>query len=162
MASTDDTLGRLKSAPDPGTITPEEETEVEAQLARVRDEKARALRDPGPSWREWFLYHAAKWYLGLAFLIVLAWEIGYLLPPSSVTPDVVLPLVVGTVYAMFLAYQILWHRPSAGPSRSARHRSRSRLLRPVAFGRWTPEAAAARAGLVLPPPETGPDPREFL
>ncbi len=37
---------------------------------QVAAEKKAALEEPGPSWREWGLHSALKWYVGLGFLIV--------------------------------------------------------------------------------------------
>ena len=159
-----DTLDRLRQ-PEPRepTYTDEEEA-LEARLERVRAEKRAALLDPGPSWGMWFRFHAAKWYVALGYLIVAAWEVGYLFPPTSAPVYVVLPAVVATFYADYVLFQYLWYRPTLGSAARSRgppgrfHRWR----RPFAYGRWTPEAAQIRSGEILVGPGGAPDPREFL
>jgi len=158
-------LKKYGSTGEPTTeLLPDEEADLEARLARVREEKRLALLDPGPSWKEWFYYRASKWYILLGFIIVLAWEVAYLFPAYGVPYYYVLPLIAATVYLQFLTYRYLWYRPKReGTSHSSREgRFRPTWLRPVPWGRWTPEAADARAGRPVILPEQGPDPREFL
>jgi hypothetical protein len=159
-----DDLERYGTSPEPTPLLPDEELALEEQLARVREEKRLALLDPGPSWSQWFCFGAAKWYVVLGYLILLTWEIGYLLAPTNAPVDEVLPVVAVTLYGEFLLYRFLWYRPSSlAVSRSTRtggfHRS---WLRPVQYGRWTPEGVNARAGRPPIDPSQGPDPREFL
>jgi hypothetical protein len=143
--------GPLPGPPD----TPAEEAAYRDQLAFVIEEKKQALADPGPSWREWFLFSAMKWYLGLAFLIGDAWivvtwfEVG--------VAWAALATLVAAIYLEYLAYRVLWTRPPIDrPIRATFQRS---WHTPVQFGRWTPEAELYRAGRLVP---AGPDPREFL
>jgi hypothetical protein len=162
---TTDDLKQYGSTAEPTTqLLPDEEVALEAQLVRVREEKRLALLEPGPTWSQWFFFRAAKWYVIVAFLIALSWELGYLFPPSNSPADEVLPVVAATVYAEFLLYRCLWYRPtSGGPSRSTRDKPfRRSLIRPVRYGRWTPEGADVRAGRPVVVPAQGPDPREFL
>lgn len=147
-----------------GILLPDEEADLEARLDRVREEKQKALAEPGPSWREWFLFSGAKWYVVLGYLIVFAWEASYAGPDAHVALYIVAPVVAVTLYAEFLLYRFLWYRPKIGDhSRSRRSDGRwRRWLYPVRYGRWTPEADAVRAGHPILVPEAGPDPREFV
>jgi hypothetical protein len=125
----------------------------------VREEMDRAREDPGPTWREWFFFHAAKWWIGLGFLIVDTWIV-----VSAIQIGLALSLVILAValYLEVLTWQVLWHRPD---SLSVRDSDENRLwwIRPMAVGRWTPEAEEIRQGLRLSgSAETGPDPKEFL
>jgi hypothetical protein len=120
------------------------------------EEKRRALRIPGPTWKEWFYFTALKWWLGLFFLIIDSWVVVAFLEAGSV-----LGLVAATaaaVYLEYLLYVYLWRRPEL-----ERSRARARRWPPVEVGRWTPEAFAARAAGTRPTAgsETA-DPREFL
>lgn len=125
----------------------------------VREEMDRAREDPGPSWREWFFFHAAKWWIGLGFLIVDTWilvaalQIGLLL-------SILLLLVA--LYLEILTWQFLWHRPDSMSLRSPEG-NRIWWIRPVPIGRWTPEAEEIRLGHRLAVgPDAAPDPKEFL
>lgn len=125
----------------------------------VREEMDRAREDPGPTWREWFLFHAAKWWIGLGFLIVDTWII-----VSALQVGLALALVILAIalYLEVLTWQVLWHRPD---SLSVRPPDENRLwwIRPVAVGRWTPEAEEIRQGIRMPgTADAAPDPREFL
>ncbi len=124
----------------------------------VREEMELARQDPGPTWRQWFFFSAAKWWLGLAFLVVDVWILVSALTYGPLT----LLLLVVAVYAEIFTWQYLWHRPE-GRSQSAKGARRMWWIRPVAVGRWTPEAEEDR----VPAPvsgatDHGPDPREFL
>lgn len=119
--------------------------------------KREALRDPGPAWREWFLFHGAKAWVGLAFLIVDVWIAELWISPFQ-------PLGLGlslafAVYVEFLAWRYLWYRPEANWGLRG---FRPSWLRPRAVGRWTPEEAAIRRGEHGPELVEGPDPSEFL
>lgn len=152
----------------PGSLdemTPEQEEALESHLQRVRDEKRLALQDPGPSWRQWFLYKGAKAYVILAYLILDSWVVAwFLLPFTWLGLAFFVPVLIGSVYLEILLYLYLWYRPS--PEVFRRHRLRGDLHptwnRPVRFGRWTPEAADVRAGRLLTPSDGGPDASEFL
>jgi hypothetical protein len=125
----------------------------------VREEMDRARADPGPTWREWFFFHAAKWWIGLGFLIVDTWII-----VGAIQIGLALSLVILAValYLEVLIWEFLWHRPD---SMSVRPKTENRMwwIRPVPIGRWTPEAEEIRLGhAVSGAADTGPDPREFL
>ncbi len=124
----------------------------------VRQEMELARQDPGPSWREWFLFSAAKWWLGLAFLIVDVWVVVSAFTYGALT----LLLLVVAVYLEIVLWQYLWHRPeSVSHGRNAENRLW--WLRPVPVGRWTPEAEEVRGHApVSGATETAPDPKEFL
>ncbi len=109
----------------------------------LQRERQAALDDPGPSWREWFLYSGAKWWVGVGFLIVDAWVITSWFNPFN-------PLGIGLslaacLYLEYLAYGYLWHRPAElRPSGSPAFRPTWYRLRE--FGRWTPEEAESLSG----------------
>ncbi len=109
----------------------------------VRRERKAALEDPGPSWREWFLFSGAKWWIGLGFLIVDAWVITSWFDPFN--PVGIGLSLAGCLYLEYLAYGYLWYRPAElRPSGSPPFRPTWYRLRE--FGRWTPEQAEALAG----------------
>jgi hypothetical protein len=125
----------------------------------VRAEMDRARADPGPSWREWFLFHGSKWWIGLGFLIVDTWIV-----VSAIQIGLGLALVVLAIalYLEIFTWQFLWHRPE---SISIRPPDKNRLwwIRPVSVGRWTPEAEEIRMGhQLVGSADAGPDPKEFL
>jgi hypothetical protein len=125
----------------------------------VREEMELARADPGPTWREWFFFHAAKWWIGLGFLIVDTWILVSALQIGLAVSVVVLLVAL---YLEILTWQVLWHRPD---SLSVRAPEENRLwwIRPLAVGRWTPEAEEIRLGIrVSVTSEAGPDPKEFL
>ena len=146
-------------------LTPEEQALWQAGVERVEQEKREALRAPGPSWRDWFFYDHAKWWVGLLFLIVDSWiAAAWVYGGSPSTLDAVglaLSLALA-VYLEFLAWGYLWRRPSERTERSHRRfRPSWRALRE--FGRWTPEGARLRErGSVAAPEDGSPNPREFL
>jgi hypothetical protein len=135
-----------------------------ASRAQQADEfetaKERALRDPGPGWREWFLFSGAKTWVVLGFFIIDSWLFAFWFSPFNAA-GMVLSLVAA-VYLEFLAYRYLWYRwnpehsQTSGPFRPS-------LLRPREVGLWTPEAALAKQGK-LPRISSGQGPRreEFL
>jgi NADH:ubiquinone oxidoreductase subunit 3 (subunit A) len=146
-------------------LTPEEQAAWHAGVERVEQEKREALRAPGPSWREWFFYDHARWWVGLLFLIVdvwvfSAWAYGGDFAALNVV-GLTLSLAVA-VYLEFLTWGYLWRRPSeTSERRYGRFRPSWRALRE--FGRWTPEGAGLQDRSDLPTPEDGsPNPREFL
>lgn len=131
--------------------------------APTEEERKRALEHPGPTWREFFFYDFMKVWLVLGFLIVDVWAVGAFAQPFN--PAAMLLSLVALLYGEFLLYRFLWYRPGdSEATRSARRAGfRPTWSRPVAFGRWTPEADRARSG--RDPYEgyvRGPDPREFL
>ena len=131
----------------PHDLTPEEEEAYEAGIERVELEKQRALADPGPTWREWFFYDGAKWWVGLGFLIVDVWVGGSWFTDASFSGLRVLGAVLclaAAFYLELLLYRYLWRRPSdTDLRRSGPFRPGWMGLREV--GRWTPEAARLRA-----------------
>ncbi|MGI0071431.1 MAG: hypothetical protein ACRECT_05130 [Thermoplasmata archaeon] len=129
------------------------------QLERVAEEKRRALADPGPGWREWWFQNGARWWLGLGLLIVDAWIIVEGLDLGAWIA--LFPALVGAIYAEFLLWRFLWYVPSYDAPRR-RGPFRATWTRPVQYGRWTPEGAAARAGPRSVGSDDGPRPEEFL
>lgn len=153
------------NAPGPGGPSPagvpdfDEEAALQARYDRVAEEKRAALAHPGLSWREWFFYDGAKWFVGMAFLVVDAWIALYWIDVGS---NLGLGLsIAAALYAEFLLYQFLWYRPSAY-HRGYRRTFRPDPLRPVAFGRWTPEVRRVDAEPDAVGPEGGPDLKEFV
>jgi hypothetical protein len=148
--------------PDDEALTPEEEAAWAAGVERVAQEKRRALREPGPTWREWFFYDHAKWWYGIAALVVDSWvATSWVAGGARSTLRLVgLAVSVGwAVYLEFLLYRYLWRRPVSGSA--GRFRPGWFALREV--GLWTPEATHASAPSARPAPEEGaPNPREFL
>jgi hypothetical protein len=125
------------------------------------EERELALLDPGPTWREFFLYEFAKVWIALGFLIADTIVVaGFLQPPDY--PAAVLALAAA-IYLEFIAYQYLWYRPPLGEPRR-RGTFRRSWRRWVEFGRWTPEAEAVRVGRdpYARYPKGGPDPTDFL
>jgi hypothetical protein len=125
------------------------------QLDRVAEEKRLALLDPGPTWHEWFFHSAAKWWIGLAFLVVDAWLIVACLDIGLYL--LTIPVLVVALYIEFLVYRYLWYSPDTTRSGGRFRRS---WVRPVPFGRWTSEAEHARTHPTSS--DGGPEPNEFL
>lgn len=139
--------------------TPAEDLALRDQMARVSDEKAYALKDPGTPWKEWWYLHASKWYIGLGLLIVDVWIVASWIEANSPL-GLVLSLATA-LYLEFLLYQYLWHVPSPGDRRT-RDRFRPSWFRPVEHGRWTPGSVRTGDRRGLPDPGDGPSPDEFL
>ncbi len=142
----------------------EEDALLTDRLDRVEEEKREALKDPGPTWKEWWYYQASKWYVLIGLLVVDVWAFAewadlanqgstYLWIPGSVS-------LVLLAYGEFLLYSYLYYRPEdrAGGRRRSHRPS---WLQPFAVGRWTPEGALRRSGVPLAGDE-GPSPDEFL
>jgi hypothetical protein len=127
---------------------------------RLELEKQLALREPGPTWREWAFFTGFKPWFAVGFLIADAWiATGWLEAGNLVAMGVSL---VAAVYLELLLYRYLWYRPHPQEIRG-RGPFHATWLRLAEYGRWTPEAERARAGLPLETtPEQGPDAREFL
>jgi hypothetical protein len=125
---------------------------------RVAVEKARALQEPGPSWRTWMLQSALRWYYMLGVLVADVQIVVTWFELSSVV-GMVISLAVAT-YLEFLLYRYLWYRPRSEvrPSRPFRRT----WLKPAEYGRWTPEADLVQAGVSIYRTEEGPSPKEFL
>ncbi len=147
------TLGRTPAG---GTSEPSEfaeppDSEEDAQ-------RKAALAEPGLSWKEWSLYVAARWWGAILFLIIDAWIAETWLQTSFVWG--LFPSLAAAIYAEFLLYRYLWHRP---PLDEAKPRGgfRRSWTRPVKFGRWTPEGMDLRAGRPVIGYGSRPDPREF-
>jgi len=136
----------------------EESYSLNERLARVAEEKRRALQDPGPSWKEWWQYSGSKWWIGLGLFIGDIWLVLTWLEVGSVVGAVL--SIVAALYLEFLLYRFLWFRPSPEHP-SPRGPFRRTWLRPVEFGRWTPEAELVRRGGNLSR-DQGPNPKEFL
>jgi hypothetical protein len=126
----------------------------------TKEEREQALADPGPTWREFFLYEFAKVWIILGFMI------GDVIVMASFFQPLDVPAIIASaavlVYLEFVAYQWLWYRP---PLDEPRYKGpfRRRWNRWVEFGRWTPEADRRRAGLdPYVNHSGGPHPSEFL
>jgi hypothetical protein len=148
----------------PDVASADELAAIESQYDRVQEEKRRALAAPGPSWRDWFLFDASRWWVALLYLIVDSWIVSFWLeqgPWDATWTALLVGSLVGACYLEFLLFRFLWYRPSPD-QRGRRGSFRRTWFRPVQFGRWTPEADRLRAGLPLRPADAGPDPSEFL
>lgn len=136
--------------------------------------RQKALADPGPSWREWFLRDFVRTWALLGFfvldvLIFVGWYVPLVvdstLGDNGATALATVGLVASMVLALyleFLAYRYLWYRalPDEVYSTAAFHRT---WLRPSQFGRWTPEYERLRKGLdPWDGARRGPNPAEFL
>lgn len=134
-------------------------SDLSASVAQTEEEeKRRALREPGPTWKEWLYFTAFRWWFGILFLIIDSWVAVEFLELGSWPLLVV--ATVAAVYLEYLVYIYLWRRPEPGHRIGARPTHR---WPPVEVGRWTPEAFAAKATGTRPvvPADTA-DPREFL
>jgi len=126
---------------------------------RVVAEKARALEEPGPSWRTWALHSLLRWYYMLGILIADVQIVVYWYEVGSVV-GLVLSLAAA-LYLEFLLYRILWYRPR--PDAPRLHQFHRTWFRPVEYGRWTTEAQLVAAGVDIYRGTTDePNPREFL
>ncbi|MCI4331668.1 MAG: hypothetical protein L3K19_07485 [Thermoplasmata archaeon] len=125
------------------------------------EERAAALANPGPTWREFFLFEFTKIWVLLGFLIVDTIVVASFFHPLDL-PAVVIALGACT-YLEFIGYQCLWYRPPLD-DRYRREPFRRTWRRWVEFGRWTPEADRRRSGEdpYGADPSLGPDPSEFL
>ncbi len=152
-----ETQGTTKGAPG------EDSVPLESLSAhdRIELEKDLVRRAPDLPWKEWFFYSGLKAWVGLGLFIIDGWIAGTWLEAGNYFGLV--PSLVGAVYLEFLLYQYLWYRPPVRASWSQR-RGRRRWVHPVAYGRWTPEAAERRAGGSgkLGGPESEPNPRDIL
>src|SRR5580658_8525580 len=138
--------------------TPEEELAFRERLEAVVEEKRLALQDPGPPWKEWFLFDGAKWWMGLLFLILDTWIVTAGLEAGLLV--VGLLAVIPASYLEVLFWRFLWYLPPEGNSIGTRfHRT---WIRPVEFGRWTPEGTTIRIHGRDSLATEGVNPREFL
>jgi hypothetical protein len=131
---------------------------------RVAIEKARALAEPGPGWRTWFLQRALRAYYLLGILIANAQVVVFWIEVQNLAVSI---LVVGAVlslavalYLELLLYRYFWYRPRVDVSRVRRFRRT--WLHPFEYGRWTPEADLVAAGEPIYQTEEGPSAKEFL
>ncbi len=107
----------------------------------ARDE---ALREPGPSWRDWFYSSFMKTWLALSFFILDTWVALTWAVPFQPVPLVL--TFVAALYVEFLFWQWLWHSPDREEDRQ-RQPFRRTWTRPTRFGRWTPQYRRLRAGV---------------
>lgn len=156
MSASSPDLGRRDRFEDRSFSDLASDPEFRVIVDRVAAEKKAALAHPGPSWKEWALHSALKWYIGLGFLIVDGWLIDYWVIAGAYLG---LLTLVPALYAEYLVWQYLWHRPD---ELRTGHRlpPRSRWVHPVKYGRWTPEADLVGKGEVVPAEQ--PSPEEFL
>jgi hypothetical protein len=139
-------------------FTPEGEVAYRERIEQVVEEKRRALEDPGPPWKEWFFHDGAKWWVGLSFFVIDTWFFVGGLEAGLFALGLL--LLVPATYLQLLLWRFLWYRPSIDrPVRGDFHRS---WLRPVEFGRWTPEGVVVRTQGREALGPRGPNPREFL
>ncbi len=126
--------------------------------SREKEEKQRALHEPGAPWKEWLYFTAFKWWIGIVFLIVDSWIVTIFL---EVREWIFLGLAVaGAIYLEYLLYAYLWRRPDhSRPPEEGGIR-----WPPFEIGRWTPEAFAERAGTspAAGSDQRSPNPRDFL
>ena len=154
--------GSFEEGPDAAREGPGEGSTPPESLSvsdRVELEKELVRRAPDLPWKEWAYYSGLKPWVGLALFIVDGWIAAAWLEVGNYVGLV--PSLALAVYLEFLLYRYLWYRPSARAPRS-RGAFRRSWWRPVAYGRWTPEAAQRRALVESGGSNTGPDPREFL
>lgn len=132
-----------------------------AYADRLELEKARARAAPGPPWREWFFYTGLKPWLVVGLLTIDAWIVAGWIEYGSYLG--LIGSLALAVYLEFLLYRLLWYRPEPRATRTGGDFRRT-WSRPVPYGRWTEEAARARAGVSLDGSAAGaePDPKEFL
>ena len=151
--------GGTGTPPPDSTPDPAAEFALEAQLDRVEIEKEQARRAPDLPWTAWWFHSGSKWYLVVGYLIADVWLLS-----AAIEYNVLAVGIVGLIvalYAEFLLYRYLYYVPPDEPTRSDGP-FRPSFVRPVEYGRWTPEGATLRAGGTVARPETGPDPKEFL
>jgi hypothetical protein len=143
----------------PGIDDPLQRQVLLDQLDRVAEEKRLALLDPGPSWHDWFFWSASRWWIGLGFLILDSWILVAGIDAGNILLAV--PSIAVAIYLEFLVYRYLWYSPAPG-RRRRRGPFRPSWITPVPYGRWTPEAAAARLDPESAEADDGPRPEEFL
>jgi len=120
--------------------------------------REKAIADPGPSWKEWFLFSGAKVWVALGFFVIDVWIIeSWLYPPNAAGLGL---SIAAAVYLEFLAYRFLWYRwdPEAprrvGPFKPT-------FLRPREVGLWTREGVLMKQGQ-FPTADDGPRREDFL
>lgn len=136
-----------------------ERAALRTQLDAVAEEKRRALEHPGPSWHDWWYFSGSKWYVLIGFLILDTWAGGFWVEAGYAALAVV--SVIALLYAEFLLYEYLWHRPKL-PERGRAPPFRRTWWRPVEVGRWTPEAAGRARSRGSPRDDDTPDVHEFV
>jgi hypothetical protein len=128
--------------------------EVDPEIRR------KALLEPGPTWREWFVTDFLKVWIALSFLIIDTFIAATWLKPFN--PGLLLITLGTAFYLEFLAYRVLWYDP-APIGRSIRQTFKPDWLHPVPYGRWSPPGERARKGLpAFPDQPEDLDPQEFL
>ena len=122
------------------------------------DARQKALDDPGPGWKEWFLYHGAKMWVALGFFIADMWI--FLTWVSAFNAIGLALSIAAAIYLEILAYRYLWYRVNPEAPRPTEPFRRT-WLRPREFGLWTPEGAMAKRG-EIPRSGSGPRREDFL
>lgn len=124
------------------------------------EDRDKALRDAGPTWREYATRELLRWWYAVAVLIVDAWILSAFIRPLDLF--VMIPSLAGATYLELLGWRYLWYEPRADeiPGEGFLH---SRWFYPVPLGRWSKAAARRRSGLP-PEPKTPVDrgAEEFL
>ncbi len=145
-------------------LTPDEEAALGEAADRLAVDRQRALKDPGSSWRDWFLGVWAKWWLGLAFVVVDSWIASFWANDgvfSGYDAAYLGASLAVAVYLEILLYLFLWRIPS-GPLDSAGRRFRPSWKALREIGRWVPVSERRALRTSAGPAEGAPDPREFL
>jgi hypothetical protein len=127
-----------------------------------KETRKQALAEPGPSWREYFYYSFAKVWTVLAFFIIDSFDVVTFAVPFN--PAAIVGTLILVVYAEFLLYEYLWHRPSEPVRGRLRQPFHATWYRPFPYGRWTEEADLIREGRATRQDivDSAPDPEEFL
>ena len=119
------------------------------------------LEEPGSTWTGFLYFELAKVWILLGLFILDSWIIVFWteLPGWEWA---LLPTLGAALYADFVVYRVLWYRPPDDDVYRFRPFQRT-WIRPVRWGRWTPEAWRAKAGKdPYGNAPVGPDAREFL
>jgi hypothetical protein len=113
--------------------------------------REQALRESGPTWREWFFSSFLSIWLLLGFLTFDVWGVVQWLGASGATGSGgyvylgILATLVGLSYLEFLMWRFLYYHPSREED-LAHLPFRSSWLVPVRFGLWTAEHRRLRQG----------------
>ena len=113
--------------------------------------REQAIREPGPTWREWLFSSFLSVWLILGFLTFDVWGIVEWIGPSGAgssggfTYLGILFTLIGFSYLEFLLWRFLYYHPSREED-LAHLPFRPRWFVPVRFGLWTAEHRRLRQG----------------